>query len=205
MSESQTSWVVLAHLLRPQGRKGEVLAELLTDFAEKFADRGKVFLAPPGFDGAPSAARQAEVANHWLPVGRNAGRVVLRFAGIESISDAEKLAGLDVIVPREERIALADDSVYTSDLIGCTIYDRTSKIGNVIDVQFAVTPDGTRRLDDAAPLLVVATADADEVLVPLAKAFLVRMDVPAKRIEMVLPEGLVDVNRADTAKQARKR
>ena len=205
MSEPQTLWVVLAHILRPQGRKGELLAELLTDFPEKFEERGKVFLASPGFNGAPSAARQVEIMGHWLPVGRNVGRIVLQLAGIESISDAEKLAGLDVLVPRDERVELAGDSAYTSDLVGCTLYDRSSAVGVVADVQFAVTPDGARRLEDAAPLLVVTAADGGEVLVPFAKAFLVSMDVATKRIEMALPEGLLDVNRADAAKQARKR
>lgn len=205
MSESQTSWVVLAHLLRPQGRKGELLAELLTDFPEKFEERSKVFLAPSGFDGESSSARQAEVVGHWLPVGKNVGRIVLQFAGIESISDAEKLAGLDVMVPREKRVELAEDAAYTSDLIGCTVFDNASEVGVVTDVQFAVTPDGARRLEDAAPLLVVTAADGGEVLVPFAKAFLVSMDVARKRIEMALPEGLLDVNRSDPAKQARKR
>lgn len=205
MSESHTSWVVLAHILRPQGRKGELLADLLTDFPEKFEERGKVFLASPGFDGASSAARQAEVVGHWLPVGRNAGRVVLQLAGIESISDAEKLAGLDVLVPRDKRVELADDSAYTSDLIGCILFDRSSAVGVVTDVQFAVTPDGARRLDDAAPLLVVTATGGDEVLVPFARVFLLSMDVAAKRIEMALPEGLLDVNRTDAAKQAQKR
>lgn len=205
MSEASPSWVVLAHILRPQGRKGEVLAELLTDFPEKFEERGKVFLAPSGFDGAPTAARQAEVAGHWLPVGKNAGRVVLQFAGVESISDAEPLAGLDVIVPREERVKLAGDAAYTSDLVGCTLYDGAVAVGVVIDVQFATTPDGTRRLEEAAPLLVVASADGDEVLVPFVKAFLIDINVADRRVEMSLPVGLIDVNRGVAAKTARKR
>lgn len=182
-----------------------MLAELLTDFPEKFEERGNVFLAPAGFTGAPSAARQAEIVEHWLPVGKNVGRVVLQFAGIESISDAEKLAGLDVMVPHDERVELADDAAYTSDLLGCTVFDNSSEVGVVTDVQFAVTPDGARRLEDAAPLLVVTAADGGEVLVPFAKAFLVSMNLAAKRIEMALPAGLIDANRAGPAKQARKR
>ena len=205
MSDASPSWVVLAHILRPQGRKGEVLAELLTDFPEKFEERGKVFLAAPGFDGAPSAARQVEVVSHWLPVGNNVGRVVLRFVGTESISDAETLAGLDVIVPREKRVTLAGDAAYTSDMVGCTLYDGPVAVGVVTDVQFATTPDGTRRLEEAAPMLVVASGDGSEVLVPFVKAFLIGINVSARRIEMALPGGLIDVNRGDTAKMARKR
>jgi 16S rRNA processing protein RimM len=193
---TQTSaWIVLAHLLRPQGRKGEVLAELFTDFPERFDDQKRVFLAAPGFDGEEVEARAAEVVAFWRPVGKNEGRVVLQFAGIDTISDAESIAGKDVLVPREERLPLDDESVYISELIGCTVFDGQLTVGVVEDVQFAMNADGGRRLDDAAPLLVVRSLEADEILLPFAKAFLVRVDTEAKRIDMTLPEGLVEVNR----------
>jgi 16S rRNA processing protein RimM len=196
MTQSIPSWIVLAHLLRPQGRKGEVLAELLTDFPERFEDHGRVFLARPGFDGDRSQARTVEVEAFWLPVGRNQGRVVLKFAGVESISDAETIAGQDVIVPGEERLPLDDESVYISELVGCAVYDGPRRIGVIEDVQFAMTADGARRIDDVAPLLAVLSDDGDEVLIPFAKAFLISVDTEAKRIEMSLPEGLVEINRA---------
>jgi 16S rRNA processing protein RimM len=120
---------------------------------------------------------------------------VLQFAGIDTISDAESIAGKDVLVPREERLPLDDESVYISELIGCTVFDGQLTVGVVEDVQFAMNADGGRRLDDAAPLLVVRSLEADEILLPFAKAFLVRVDTEAKRIDMTLPEGLVEVNR----------
>jgi 16S rRNA processing protein RimM len=196
MTQTTPAWIVLAHLLRPQGRKGEVLAELFTDFPERFEDQRRVFLAAPGFDGDESETRPADVAAFWLPVGKNEGRVVLQIAGIDTISDAETIAGLDVIIPREERLPLEDESVYISELIGCTVYDGPREVGVVDDVQFAMTADGGRRLDDAAPLLAVASVEGDEILIPFAKAFLVEVDTEAKRIEMKLPEGLIDVNRS---------
>lgn len=202
MTQSTPAWIVLAHLLRPQGRKGELLAELFTDFPKRFEEQRRVFLAAPNFNGDEAEARAAEVAAFWLPVGRNEGRVVLQFAGIDTISDAETIAGLDVIIPREERLSLEDDSVYISELIGCTVYDGPKEIGVVDDVQFAMTADGGRRLDDAAPLLAVASAEEDEILLPFAKAFLVRVDTEAKRIEMKLPEGLIEVNRSASGEES---
>ena len=195
MTQESPSWIVLAHLLRPQGRKGEVLAELLTDFPERFDDRKDVFLAPSGFAGEAAEARLAEVAAFWLPVGKNEGRIVLHFTGVDTISDAETLAGLDVIVPREERLPLDEDSVYISELIGCTVYHGSTAVGVVADVQFATTPDGGRRLAEAAPLLAVTAPDGDEILIPFAKAFLVGVNEEARRIDMVLPEGVIEVNR----------
>jgi 16S rRNA processing protein RimM len=203
MTQSTPAWIILAHLLRPQGRKGELLSELHTDFPERFGEQRRVFLAPTGFAGEASEARLAEVLAYWLPVGKNEGRVVLQFAGIESISAAESIAGLDVLVPGEERLPLEDDSAYISELIGCTVFDGATAIGVVEDVQFATTPDGSRRLDDAAPLLAVESPEGDEILIPFAKAFVVRVDTEAKRIDMTLPSGLVEINRSTSGQESK--
>jgi 16S rRNA processing protein RimM len=188
-------WTVLAHLLRPQGRKGELLAELLTDFPERF-ENARVFLAKPQFDGPRSAAREMGVERHWLPVGRNHGRIVLAFAGIDSIEKAEEIAGLHVLVPTEERVPLEEDAEYISDLIGCMVLDGAAAIGTVTGVEFATTPDGSRRLEAAAPLLTVTGPDGGEMLIPYVQAFLISVDAAAKRIEMKLPEGLLEINRS---------
>ncbi len=188
------NWIVLAQLLRPQGRKGELLAELLSDFPERFEGR-RVFLAKSGFDGPREEARAADVTAYWLPVGKNQGRIVLKLAGIDSISDAEAIAGLEVLAPREERAALEDDAAYISDLTGCTVYDRGVAVGVIEDVQFATTPDGLRRLEESAPMLVLRSPEGEELLVPFAKDFVVSVDTENKRVEMALPAGLLDVNR----------
>lgn len=194
MTTPHSPWVALARLLRPQGRKGELLAELLTDFPGRFHERPQVFLASPHFDGSAAEVRSVEVASFWLPLGRNEGRIVLKFAGVDSISQAEELAGLDVLVPAEERMPLDADSVYISELTGCTVYDGAIAVGIVTGVEFPSTPDGMRRLEEAAPLLEVSAPNGGEVLIPFAHAFLVHLDIQAKRIDMALPAGLVDVN-----------
>lgn len=190
-----TAWTVLAHLLRPQGRKGEILAELLTDFPAQFAERGALYLAAAGFEGPASEARPIQVASHWLPVGRNHGRVVLHLLGIDSIEQAEALAHLEVIVPDEARVELPDDEEYIDDLLECRVFDGDRWVGTVTGVDFPTTPDGARRLADAAPLLTVETPTGDEVLIPYVHAFLVSLSVAEKRIEMQLPAGLLELNR----------
>src|ERR1019366_8835563 len=121
------TWVWLARIRRAQGRKGEVFADILTDFPEKFAERRQLWLLP-GASGAgggatraaaPASPREVDLQNHWL----HKGGVVLHFAGVDSISDAEALAGLIVAISREERAALGEDEVYIADLIGCTLVD----------------------------------------------------------------------------------
>jgi len=190
-----SSWVVLAKLLRPQGRKGELLADLYTDFPERFKDHPRVFLAAAGFSGTSSEATEVQVSDYWLPLGKNQGRLVLQFSGIDSITAAETIAGLEVIVPAEERLPLEDGANYISDLVGCTVYDADTPVGVIEDVQFATAPDGLRRLDEMAPILVVKSPDGEELLVPFANSFLVAVDTPAKSVKMRLPAGLLDVNR----------
>jgi 16S rRNA processing protein RimM len=205
--ESDSQWIVLAHILRPQGRRGEVLADLFTDFPERFAQHPQVWLARQGFAEqaatgsiADAAAEPVEVASHWLPVGRNAGRIVLQFAGIDTIERARQLAGKDVIVPLAERMPLSPGAAYISDLMGCTVYDRGRALGVVDSVQFPTTPDGLRRLEDAAPLLAIASPDGGEILIPFANEFLLDLNVAAKSIRMALPEGLAEINRTTEEK-----
>jgi 16S rRNA processing protein RimM len=201
--ESASQWIVLAHVLRPQGRKGEVLADLFTDFPERFDQHPRVWLAPAGFAdqaaaeaAASVAAELTEIASHWLPVGKNAGRIVFHFAGVDSIEKAQLLAGKDVLVPLGERLPLAPGAAYVSDLIGCTVYDHGHALGVVDSVQFPTSPDGSHRLEEAAPLLAVSSPEGDEVLVPFVSAFLLDLDLAAKSIRMALPQGLADINRA---------
>lgn len=181
-------WVILARLVRPQGRIGEVLADILTDFPERFAQRKRLFLVSSEISREP--VREVTLERHWL----HKGRVVLKFAGVDSISDAEALRGLLVAVPVRERAELTDGSVYIGDLIGCGVFDvnAAKPVGVVADV------------DREAGLLEVKTPGGEEALVPFAKAYLVRMDVAGKRIEMRLPEGLLDINAPLTDEERRE-
>ena len=196
---SPTGWTAIARLLRPQGRKGEVLAELFTDFPGEIQNRPLLFLARPDFDGDVSEAMPAEVVAFFLPVGKNEGRIVMQLAGVTSIEDAERVSGLELITPRDARLPLEDEANYISDLVGCALFDRQIFAGTVEDVQFASSPDGRRRLSEAAPLLVLNAEDGEEVLVPFAKAFLVSVDLERRRIDMNLPEGLLGLNQPSPA------
>ena len=195
-------WVWLARLRRPQGRKGELYAEILTDFPEKFAERKKLWLITENAatqrtgQGHPQAAalpREVALTNHWL----HKGGVVMHFEGVNSISEAEALAGFIVAIPHEQRAPLAEDEAYIGDLMGCTVFDVASggpvAIGQIEAVDRTAGP---------VPLLIVrriATTHADEILIPFAKSYLRKIDIEAERIEMALPIGLVNLNEAEEA------
>jgi len=187
-TQADEPWTLLARLVRPQGRHGEILADILTDFPERFADRKRLFLVSS--ETGEGGAREIALENHWL----HKGRVVLKFAGIDSIHDADTLRGLLVAIPANERAALRDDSVYIGDLIGCEVVDLSGTpvtVGVVTDV------------DREAGLLAVKSPDGSEALIPFAKAYLVRMDLAGKRIEMRLPAGLLEINAPITKEERR--
>lgn len=179
----EPQWTWLARIRRPQGRKGEVFADILTDFPEKFAERRHLWLVP---DNRSVAPREAALANHWP----HKGGIVLHFSGVDSINDAETLAGLIVAIPRAERAPLAEDETYIGDLIGCALVDVAGAtpqvIGEIEDVDRSAGP--------VALLVVRASGSVDEILVPFAKSYLRTIDLAAKRVEMALPEGLIDLN-----------
>lgn len=188
--------MTLARLLRPQGRRGELLAELLTGFPELLSSTDGVYIVPSGASSPSPDAQRTLVESQWMPTGRNAGRVVVKLAGCDSISAAELLAQSELMIPASERPALEEDAYYISDLVGCALYDGEKPAGEIIDVEFATSPDGRVRLEDAAPLLVVrmegAPEDAEPVLVPFVRAFLTSVDTVGKRVVMELPQGLLD-------------
>lgn len=184
----EDDWVWLARIRRAQGRKGEVLAETLTDFPERFSERKQLWLLPSNTSaGAPALQvppREIELVSHWL----HKGGVVLHFAGVDSISAAETLAGLIVAVPRTQRVALPEDEIHIADLIGCSVFDVSCAAPLLIG-----TIENVDRTAGPVPLLMVSGAKGD-VLIPFAKAYLRKLDVSARRLEMALPEGLVDLN-----------
>ena len=193
---SKSDWIAIASLLRPQGRKGELLSDLLTDLTDQFQEGRLVTLAKKDAQQPSPNAVQVAIESHWLPVGKNAGRIVLKLAGCDSISAAELLAGQQVMVPAAELPDLEAGTFYVADLLGCTLFDGEHAVGTIVDVQFAMGPDGKTRLPDAAPLLCVdlsgnTTEDADPILIPFVRAHLESVDIAAKRIVMHLPEGLL--------------
>ncbi len=115
--------------------------------------------------------------------------LVLKFQGIETISDAEPLVGAELQLPRSERAELEPGWTYLSDLIGCTVFDGQREIGEIEDVQFGA---------GEAPLLVVRSKEEQEAKlpyeIPFAEAYLERLDLERKQVRMKLPEGLLDVN-----------
>lgn len=180
----EAEFVTIARVAKTQGRHGEVAATLLTDFPELFETRRKLFALGESGSAKQSGAagpdrRKLALDEHWF----HKGMVVLKFAGVDSISDAETLVGSEIQIPRSERAALGNDEFYVSDLIGCTVTDSGREIGRIKDVQFG---------SGEAPLLVIE--GNKEYLVPFATAYIEKIALEQKRLEMKLPGGMLELD-----------
>ena len=118
---------------------------------------------------------------------------MLKLAGTNSITAAEGLAGATIQIVQNERLELDHETYYVSDLVDCILADGANEIGVVRDLHFPHDSEG-RRLEDAAPIFVVERPNGDEVLIPFANAFVRRIAIVEKRIEMNLPGGLLEMN-----------
>ena len=169
--------------------RGEIAADILTDFPERLTKLSQVTL----WNGI-AAPRKVEVRRCWLSHSHG-GQAIFHFATSNSIDDAKKLVGFEVRIPLAERAQLPDGSYYISDLVGCEVVETNGeKVGVVTDVEIngeAVlgTPVLTVQVDPARVAAIGA-----EIMVPLAQDICVRIDLPAKRIEAILPDGLLDLN-----------
>jgi 16S rRNA processing protein RimM len=195
---SNSGWFPIARLLRPQGRRGELLADPLSDLPGLFAPNREVLLAPANASAPNPQSLPVHIEEHFFPTGKNAGRVVLKLSGCDSISAAELLAGQQLFLPTADLPPLDPGTFFVGDLLGCTLYDSAAPntpAGIVTDLEFATGPDARTRLEDAAPLLSVELADqppgAEPILVPFVLAWIDTIDIAARRITMRLPQGLL--------------
>ena len=175
--------VTVARVLRPHGVRGEVAAEILTDFPERLTRLKSADL----WNETTGVSKHAAIRKCWLSHSRG-GQAIFHFENSRSVSDAKRLVGLEVQILLAERVALPAGSYFVTDLIGCEVYEKNgSKVGIVRDVQF--TGEGAAR----NPILAVDLTSG-ELLIPLAQEICELVDIKARRIEVVLPEGLRDLN-----------
>jgi len=187
--------LTLARLLRPHGIRGEIAAEILTDFPERLTKLREVWL----WDSRADALREITVQKCWLSFTRG-GQAVFKFVGVDRIEDVEKLRGLEVQVPLSERMELPAGSYYISELAGCEVWELgadansaegLSAEGKALETKLGVV---TGVQESGTPVLEVETPGG-EVLIPLATEICRRIDVSARRIDVVMPEGLRDLNK----------
>jgi 16S rRNA processing protein RimM len=207
-SPDERKFVTVARILRARGNKGEVAAELLTDFPERLPQIKEMFVGPGG-GPRDMALSRVTLQNFWLD-RNHPGQCVFHFAGVASIDAAEKLRGLMVQIPFEQRVTLDAGKYFVTDLIGCSVFELPVAEPTEAELTVGSPPCSSRSVPQllgqvrdvyfpgdegqaGTPLLAVQT-DKEELLVPLAEDICTRVDIAARRIEARLPEGLRDLN-----------
>ena len=169
-------YISLARVLKTQGRRGEVAVEVHSDIPDRFVEGMRLFALDER-----GARRQMKVEELWP----HKGALVLKFEGVDSISDAETLLRCELQVPESERAQLEAGWTYVTDLTGCIVFDGDREIGKVEGVEFGA---------GEAPLLIVRGEAKTPYEIPFAEAYLAQVDLAAKQVRMKLPEGMLEIN-----------
>jgi len=174
-------FIAIAKIARARGNRGEVLADLHTDYPERFDGLEEVWLE---FDDNGRQGRASRVKKTIEDVWEHKGRTVLKFAGVDTIGDAEALAGCWVVVPRDQAVPLPEGTYFDHDLVGCEVEDvRGVRAGTVAEVL---------RIADNAQL-VVRGQGGQEHLIPAVASICVKISVAEKKIVIDPPEGLMEL------------
>jgi 16S rRNA processing protein RimM len=173
---AQPSYIAIARIARTRGNRGEVLADLWTDFPSRFDDLGQVWLEFT--DGQRRCIALEECWSHK-------GRKVLKFAGIDSISAAQELVGAWVQVDSEDVVLLPEGMYFDHDLIGCSVRDTRGEMLGVVQEVLRIAGNSQ---------LVVAGA-LGEFMIPAVEALCRSVSITKKEIIVDPPEGLVDLNK----------
>jgi 16S rRNA processing protein RimM len=175
--------LTLARILRPWGRRGEVAAEILTDSPKRLIELREAWLADGRLPPRRVSIRSCRV---------HLGQALFLFANVDSITDAERLRGLEVQIPFSERAPLKPGRHYIAELVGCSVWESgaATELGTVRGLQ-QISEAGSAAGESW--VLEVATVQG-ELLIPLAAEICTQIDTAAKRIEVRLPEGLREVN-----------
>lgn len=186
--EAIGEFITLARVVKTQGRHGEVAAEVHSDVPERFAQGMRLF----ALGKEQSVRRELEIEDLWP----HKGLMVLKFAGVDSMSGAQLLVGAELQVPHVERAKLEPGSTYVSDLVGCTVFDHGRVIGCIEDVQFGA---------GEAPLLIVAdgagSGKGRRFDLPFAEAYLEAVDTELRQVRMRFPDGMLEINAPVTAEE----
>jgi len=173
--DNSNELICVARAVRARGLKGEIVAELLTDFPKRFDVIDKLVAVAP--DGQ---CRDVQLEDHWF----QNDRVILKLVDCDDVDKAKTFVGYDFAVPEAERVQLSEDEYYDWELEGCTVQiDPDKKIGTVRSVMKT----------GGVEILVVVDDNQNELLVPLVSSIVIDVDTRAKVILIDPPEGLFDL------------
>ena len=172
--EENRDLVIVARAVRTRGLKGELVAELLTDFPERFESLEELIAVSP--DGERQTVK---LENFWF----QNGRVILKIESFDDVDSARVFIGFDFAVPEADRVQLEADEYYDWELEGCTV---STVDGDSVGIVSSIMKTG------GTEILVVSDAEVER-LVPLAASIVKDIDRANKRILIDPPPGLFEL------------
>jgi 16S rRNA processing protein RimM len=166
--------IIVARAVRTRGLKGELVAELLTDFPDRFESLNELIAVSPAGHQQP-----VKLENYWF----QNDRVILKIESFDDVDSAKELIGYDFAVPEADRVQLEADEFYDWELEGCTV---NTVDGTPVGIVSSVLKTG------GTEILVVNDQDVER-LVPLAASIVKEIDPAAKRILIDPPPGLLEL------------
>lgn len=154
------------------GVRGEVKVFPTTDDPERFQELEEVLL--------DTGREKLTLAIEDVRFFKN--MVILKFKGIDSINDAEKYKGRDLLITRENAVPLEEGEFFICDIIGSTVFEEDgTEFGTLKDVMETGAND----------VFVVEMKNGGEVLLPCIDDCIKEIDVEAKRIVAYIMPGLL--------------
>lgn len=174
--DAKPSFIAIARIARTRGNRGEVLADMHTDYPDRFEALQEVWL-----EFGDGRIERMTLENSWI----HKGRIVLKLAGVDSISGAEGLVGCWIQIPADQAVSLPEGTYFDHDLVGCSVIDtRGFWLGVVTDV-----------LRIAGNNQLVVQGPGRERLIPAVDPICVEISIEKKQIRVDLPEGFMDLDK----------
>ncbi len=163
----------LGEVIKTHGLNGEVNISLEVDFPDEYQNLESVFLEQQG-KLVPFFIDTIQINNNH--------RALVKFDDIESLDDAKNIIKAKLYLPLSALPKLEKGQYYFHDLIACEVFEGDIKLGVVKEV-----------IDLNGNQLLAIDADNKEILIPLKDEILTNVDTANKRVDVSLPDGLLDI------------
>jgi len=162
--------VLIGEVMRPHGLSGELKIYPLTTDSERFLKLREVIL------------RRGEIDQRFkiISARMQMDLVFLTIEGIDSIDQAEKFRGWEVRIDRSE-VPPLQEGWYYFELEGMQVYEGDELLGTLAQV-----------LETGANDVYLVKGTKGEICVPALKSVVQSVDVPARRMDVILPPGLLE-------------
>lgn len=162
----------LGEVIKTHGLNGEVGISLDVDFPDEYQNLESVFLE-----------QQGKLVPFFIDTLQiNGAKALVKFDDIETVDDARSLLQAKLFLPLSTLPKLREGQYYFHDLVDCQVSEGSKNLGVVKEV-----------IDLNGNQLLAVDSNGKEILIPLKDEVLTRVDIAGKKVEVKLPEGLLDI------------